>query len=137
LTSALVKAPKLHWVDIGLLRHGLAQWGPLTGEQFESFIVVEIHKWVSTSGHDARLSFYRTRSGMEVDLLIETAAGALGVEIKQRAQVYPKDLRGLAALASAFGRAWRGGLVVYQGDDIRQVDPAHDIWAVPAHRLLR
>ena len=36
LTSRLVKAPKIFWVDLGLLRHTTRQWGQLGGEMFET-----------------------------------------------------------------------------------------------------
>ncbi|MBE3071638.1 MAG: ATP-binding protein, partial [Acidobacteria bacterium] len=101
LTSTLVKAPKLYWVDLGLLRQGTRQWGPLTGALFESLVVGEIQKWVSTLGLDARLFFYRTRSGMEVDLVIDTVHGVIGVEVKSRPAAVPTDARGLVALAHA------------------------------------
>ena len=136
VTSTLVKSPKVLWVDAGLMRQGLNQWGPLTGEQFETLVIVEIHKWISTMAEDARLSFYRTRSGAEVDLLLETAGGILGVEIKRRDRVAGKDTRMLRRLAEELGDAWRGGLVVYRGATLERLDAAGDVWAVPAHRLV-
>ena len=87
LTSATVKSPKLYWMDLGLLRHGTRAWGELTGPLFETLVVSEVRKWIDTVGRDVSLSFYRTRSGREVDLLITTRAGVIGVEIKNRARV--------------------------------------------------
>ena len=136
LTSAMVKAPKLYWTDIGLLRHGTMQWGQLDGHQFETMVVVELHKWLVTAGRAAALSFYRTRSGMEVDLLVTTAAGVLGVEIKRRARVYGPDLRGLRAVGKALGARWRGGIVVTTGGEVRCLDEPAGLWQVGVERLL-
>ncbi len=136
LTSTVVKSPKLYWTDIGLLRQGTGVWGPATGPIFETLVVTEAMKWVSTSGLAADLFFYRTRSGMEVDLILSTPGGILGVEIKSRTVAHRADTRALRSLAKAAGKEWRGGLVVYSGDQIRPLVPEHDIWAVPAHRLF-
>ncbi len=136
LTSTVVKSPKLYWTDIGLLRHGSGQWGPITGDLFETLVVIELHKWFSTAACDVPMYFYRTRSGLEVDLLLEAPGGLMGIEIKSRARGHRRDTRGLRALAEHLGERWRGGLVVTRGGSLEMIDPVHRIWAVPAHRLL-
>ena len=134
LTSASVKTPKLYWTDIGLLRQGAGIWGDLTGEMFETLVVAEAHKWIETLGRDARLSFWRTRSGREVDLLVTTPEGILGLEVKGRRRIAARDTSGLRALAEALGDEWAGGLVVHRGDHVEELSPR--LWAVPAHRLF-
>ena len=134
LTSATVKSPKLYWMDLGLLRHGTRAWGELTGPLFETLVVSEARKWIDTVGRDASLWFYRTRSGREVDLLITTPAGVIGVEIKNRARVGSGDVSGLRALQTTLGGEWAGGLVVHRGEDLGEL--AAGCWAVPAHRLF-
>lgn len=136
LTSAVVKSPKLYWVDLGLWRQGTGIWGPLDGAGFETLVVSEAQKWVSTLGRDARLSFYRTHAGLEVDLLIETDQGVIGVEVKNRAEIASRDLGGLRAVAEALGPSWRGGVVVNRGSAIARLDRDHRLWAVPVWRLF-
>ena len=136
LTSRVVKSPKVYWADLGLLRQATRQWETERGELFETAVVVEVHKWVSTSARDAALTFYRTTSGLEVDLLVETARGVMGVEVKDRDQAGHADARGLRAIAKELGPRWRGGLVVHRGRRIERIDDGLGIWAVPAHRLL-
>ena len=136
LTSRLVKSPRLYWLDLGLLRSGTAQWGPPTGALFETLVVGECHKWISTLAAEARLYSYRTVSGLEVDLLAETPHGVLGIEAKNRGVVAVADGRAMAAVAEALGERWLGGLVVYRGRTIAPVRPEASIWAVPAHRLF-
>ena len=72
LTSRVVKSPKVYWADLGLLRQATRQWETERGELFETAVVVEVHKWVSTLARDVALTFYRTTSGLEVDLIVET-----------------------------------------------------------------
>ncbi|MFQ5637895.1 MAG: ATP-binding protein [bacterium] len=136
LTSSVIKAPKLYWMDIGILRQLQGNWGAATGPLFETFVVSEIYKWLRTSAVDVEPTFYRTRSGLEVDLLLSTPAGLLGIEIKSAKQVAARDFRGLRSLADALGSTWAAGLLVTRGDAIHLLDSERKIWSVPAHRLL-
>jgi len=59
----------------------------------------------------------------------------LGMEIKGRRTIVPKDIKPLKAVADALGKAWAGGMIIYRGDEIRKLaDPS--IWAVPSRRLF-
>jgi len=93
--SGEVKTPKLYWMDIGIWRHLSGFRGELSGPLFETMVVGELVKWVRTRQREVDVYFYRTRSGNEVDLLLETSSGIIGIEIKSRASPAPKDLRPL------------------------------------------
>lgn len=136
LTSRVVKSPKVYWTDVGLLRALSGHSGPLTGPLFENLVISEVVKWIRTTGSSARASFYRTRSGMEVDLLLETPSGLMGLEIKNREIVDGSDAGSLRSLAAAAGARWLCGAVVHRGATIDALDPKHRIWSIPAHRLL-
>lgn len=136
LTSQVVKSPKLYWTDLGLLRGGTERWGKLDGPQFETLVVTECKKWISTAFEPAKLFYYRTRSGQEVDLLLELPSGILGIEIKNRDTTARKDLRAQRAIAEALGDRWLGGLVVYRGRSLREIDQNFGIWEMPVHRLF-
>jgi predicted AAA+ superfamily ATPase len=136
LTSTVVKAPKMYWMDMGLLRHGTHQFGAPDGALFETMVVAELRKWSSAAGVDAELFFYRTRSGLEVDLLLETPSGVIGLEIKHRPTAVRSDARGLLAVAEALGAHWRGGIVVTSGGQLEPLVQERSIWAVPIHRLV-
>ena len=70
---------------------------PKAGQIFEAFVTEEILKGLSCSlsSHRYRCSYYRTRSGAEVDFILEGDFGLLPVEIKFSASVRN---RGLTAL---------------------------------------
>jgi uncharacterized protein len=139
LTSQVIKTPKLYWMDLGLLRHETMQLGPLDGPLFETLVISEIKKWIDTSGRPADLSFYRSTGGLEVDALIRTPYGLLGFEVKLRDTVVDSDaraLRAIAAVAKPPLERWLGGVVVYDGSEIRCIDEERAIWAIPAHRLF-
>ncbi|OGP66857.1 MAG: hypothetical protein A2W27_08390 [Deltaproteobacteria bacterium RBG_16_44_11] len=135
ITSSVVKTPKVYWTDIGLLRHLTGFKGELTGEIYETMVVGELYKWVKTSQKDTELSFYRSRSGLEVDILVETEIGIIGMEIKARKTIAPKDTTSMKDVASALGEKWRGGIVIYTGNEIRKIAEP-EIWAVPSRRLF-
>jgi hypothetical protein len=75
-----------------------------------------------------------TRNGRETDLLVTTPRGLIGIEVKNRARIAPRDASTLRALGEALGDQWVGGLVVHRGEDIADVGAG--IWGMPAHRLF-
>ncbi len=58
------------------------------------------------------------------------------MEIKSRQTVVQKDVRVMKELASRLGAKWLGGIVVYRGNEIRQIGEP-EIWAVPSRRLFQ
>lgn len=135
LTSIIVKTPKVYWLDVGLLRQLTGIQNTVTGEIYETMVVGELIKWIKSMGKDGQVYFYRTRSGLEVDLLLETRYGIIGMEIKSRKVLAQKDTTGLKHVADALGGRWRGGLLLYPGDVLKRLaDP--QIWAVPSRRLF-
>lgn len=124
--SRLVKTPKLHFLDTGLLatlredeadvlRDNKSRFGAL----LESFVVSELLKLASWS--DRRLSFshYRTRDRDEVDVIIEDRRGRIvGIEVKASATVKSDDFRGLRQLQDAVGDRFVRGLVLHDHDRV-------------------
>jgi hypothetical protein len=134
LSSTLVKTPKIYWLDIGILRYLLGLSGAGTGEIFETMVVSELYKYIKTLQHQAELYFYRTRSGLELDIIIQLPHGIIGVEIKSRNQVYPKDVSSLKEIQKHAKKDWLGGLLIYNGEEIKQL--GSQLWAVPSWRLF-
>jgi predicted AAA+ superfamily ATPase len=135
IISSVIKTPKLYWIDIGLLRRLSGQREEHSGEIYETMVVNEIFKWIKTAERNAEIFFYRTRSGMELDLLLNTENGFIGVEIKGRKMIVQSDFRPMKEIASALKKKWLGGLVIYQGDEIKKLSEP-EIWAVPSRRLF-
>ena len=135
ITSSVIKTPKLYWLDIGLLRQLTGFTGNLSGQIYETMVVAEIFKWIKTAQRDIDIYFYRTRSGLELDLLLQTKAGIMGMEIKARTSVSPIDHKTMRDIANHLGKEWVGGLIVYQGNILKKVAEPN-IWAVPSCRLF-
>jgi predicted AAA+ superfamily ATPase len=135
VTSSAIKTPKLYWLDIGIVRSLSGFRGDLSGEIYETMVVSEMIKWMKTVQRQEEIYFYRTRSGLELDILLQTKKGMIGMEIKARSSVAPADLRPMREVAQGLGKEWRGGLVVYLGNSIRKVGEPN-LWAVPSRRLF-
>lgn len=135
ITSSVIKTPKLYWLDIGLLRQLSGQRGEYSGEIYETMVVDELYKWIKTAQINAEMYFYRTRSGLELDLLIQTEQGLIGIEIKGRQTIVQSDIRPMKEIGAILGKKWVGGVVVYQGNEIKKLSEP-DIWAVPSRRLF-
>jgi predicted AAA+ superfamily ATPase len=136
ITSQVVKTPKVFWMDCGLLRllTGRVQDAPMDGHFFESYVASELLKLMRTLQTDAQLFYYRTRSGLEVDFLVQPPHGLLAIEVKGRDAVGRTDIASMKRLADKLGKRWLGGLVVYQGDRLEELESG--CWAVPSYRLL-
>jgi predicted AAA+ superfamily ATPase len=109
--------------------------GDLSAEIYETMVVSEIIKWMKTVQRQEEIYFYRTRSGLELDILLQTEKGLIGMEIKARTAVAPADLRAMREVAKGLGKEWRGGLVVYLGNTIQKVGEPN-LWAIPSRRLF-
>jgi predicted AAA+ superfamily ATPase len=121
----IVKTPKLHFLDAGLLAsvRGLtfdrvkADRGTF-GALLESFVFSEVLKLITAS--DLRLIPYhfRDRDKREVDIVLERDDGRIvGIEVKASATVKASDFAGLRALAEASGDRFAFGVVLYDSAD--------------------
>ena len=135
ITSSTIKTPKLYWVDVGLLRQLDGFRSEHFGQVYETMVVGEFIKWIRTAQKQAEIYFYRTRSGMELDLLIQTGAGLIGIEIKSRKTYAKSDLRAMKEISKRLGSEWRGGLLVNQGNVLRKIDEPN-MWVIPSRRLF-
>jgi hypothetical protein len=125
-TTRLVKTPKLHFFDSGLVCHllgirspGELQRHPLRGAIFESWVVSEIVKARAHRGVPPSLCFYRDRKGNEVDAVLEVGHTRIAVEVKSgatlAADVWGPVERMAAALGAGPGGAEVERVVVYGG----------------------
>lgn len=124
--NRLVKTPKLHFLDTGLLgmlrdadveeiHLDRTRFGPI----LESFVVSEILKLSAWSERKLTFSHFRTKDQDEVDLVIEDRRGrVIGIEVKASATVRAQDFRGLRQLQEAVGDRFVQGLVLHDHDRV-------------------
>jgi uncharacterized protein len=133
----LVKAPKVFLPDTGLLAHlaglteqGIAALPGLPGSLVETFVLGELLKHLAFSDQRLMLWHYRTQSGLEVDFVLESPAGAVtGIEVKASGSIDGKDFNGLRALANDLPQRFQRGIVLYCGREI--VPFAANLFAIP------
>lgn len=142
--SRLIKTPKLHFLDSGLLaalredeEQALRQDRSRLGAVLESFVVSELLKLASWSERRVSLSHYRTKDQDEVDVVIEDRRGRIvGIEVKASATVRPQDFRGLRQLQEAVGDRFVRGLVLHDHDRVTpfgeklQAAPLSVLWTM-------
>lgn len=139
----LVKTPKLHFLDAGLLaavrgsnidrlRNDRTPWGAI----LESFVYGELLKQASWA--DSQISFYhyRDKDQVEVDVVMENEAGDIvGVEVKGAATVNSSDFKGLERIAHSAPQNFKLGIVLYDGDQVLPFGPK--MFAAPISSLWK
>lgn len=120
-SKRLVKSPKMHFLDTGLLCRLLGIYDasslathPLRGAIFESFVVSEVRKSLLNRGIRPNLYFWRTSGGQEVDLLIESGSALVPVEVKSSSTLHSEFFRGLEQFSILSGSG--AGVLVHGGD---------------------
>lgn len=107
----LTAHPKFYFFDTGITnsinRRLLAPPDPLLrGRLFEQWVVLETHRLLSYKQSEARLFYWRTNMGAEVDLLIEKHGKIIAAcEIKASRNVSRADLSGLRAFSEDYPKA--------------------------------
>jgi len=137
----LVRTPKLHFLDSGLLAALLrtsaadieqdrSKLGPL----LEDFVHGEVAKAIALSDEPADVSHYRDKDGVEVDLVLERSPGAIvGIEVKAGGTARPRDFNGLRHLQKAAGNRFACGVLLHDGRRIQQIAPR--LFAMPVKTL--
>lgn len=139
--SRIVKTPKIQFLDSGLLSTlvdlttaSAARGRALFGRVLESYVYSELLKQATWAEGSYALFAYRDKDQLEVDFVIENAAGQIvGVEVKAAASVSAGDLAGLKRLAALSGKQFVAGLVLYDGNDMLPI--GERLWAVPISTL--
>lgn len=114
--------------DLGLLELGVAagllgmtsarlrKIGAPLGKLLEGFVAMEIARQLTWSSSRAELSHYRTRDGIEVDIVLENTLGeVVAVEVKASATPSVDDFRGIRHLADRIGDDLIAGFVLHTG----------------------
>ena len=123
LNKRLVKTPKVYFTDVGMLCYltGLrdpehAAAGPLAGAIMETAVLSEIVKSLTHRGIDPQVYFWRTSTGMEVDLVIETRAKLVPIEVKLSSTPRPAMASSIKTFQKDFDDRALPGYVIHPGE---------------------
>lgn len=131
IRKRLVKAPKVYVRDTGLLhsllgmtftRHALLTH-PRAGASFETFCLEQIILHARLRDPGAEAFYYRTHTGVEVDLVLSLRGHLIPIEIKLGLGV--PDVRPLAIGMSDIGAT--RGFVVNAGTGMRKIRPGIEL----------
>jgi len=130
----LVKAPKIHFIDQGVLRAILQKRGTMNGNEYESAIIAEIYKQSKTSSLPITCYHFRTQDGREVDLLLEAEDYYIAIEIKTTENVNRSDARHLIDLQSFLNKPLKHSFIL--SNDVRTHYITENITAIHAAAFL-
>jgi uncharacterized protein len=117
--------PKFFWFDAGVFV-ATRPAGPLdrpeeiAGAALEGLVAQHLRAWIDYTGSDFSLSFWRTKSGNEVDFVVYGRDGFWAIEVKHSAAIRPADLRGLRAFREDYPEATLR--LLYRGRETLDLD---------------
>ena len=148
LGKRIAAYPKVHVIDsglagwlLGLSAAKVSSRDPAVLTEFghlvETFAVGEILKQVSWSEEAVTAAYFRTQSGDEVDLVLETWDGRVaGFEVKAGSRVQDTDLSGLRLLRDRLGERFIAGFLLnlgelaYRKEERILVMPLSGLWSL-------
>jgi hypothetical protein len=125
-SKRLIKMPKLHFYDSGLIcwllgirDSGQLETHPLRGAIFESWVVSEIVKQRFNRGEPNGVYFFRDKSGLECDALVQGRKSWKIVEIKAGQTIASDWSASAAKVSELFVKAKQkaSSIVVYGGTE--------------------
>lgn len=135
--SRIIKAPKTHFIDSGLLaslnritKEKLDSYYSISGPLLETWVYSELLKIINLKQEDWNIFHYRDKDQVEVDFVLENSDNkVIGIEVKASSTVRSQDFKGLRKLASLAKKDWISGLIVYNGDHCLSF--GENLWAIP------
>lgn len=119
--ARLVRHPKGYLRDSGVLHHFLhirdtdhLLTHPALGGSWEGMVIEQILRGLQALDVVVEASYYRTRTGSEVDLILEGDFGLVPIEIKHSQRLSARELAGLKQFMQERDCAW--GFVITNGE---------------------
>jgi predicted AAA+ superfamily ATPase len=119
-TKRLARTVKVYLCDTGLA--GLLSPTDFDKNLVETWAAAEIRKALATATWHTYLWNFRTRTGREVDFLLEREYRVVGVDVLWKKEFGPGDLAGLRSCREALGDRFRMGVLLYRGTEAVAVD---------------
>ena len=133
----LISQKKFYFFDAGVFR-AIRPVGPLDsdaeidGPALETLVLQELRAVNDNHDYGYQISFWRTRSSLEVDFVLYGPRGLLAIEIKRSTQIQPKDTRALREFKKDYPPA--KCFVFYGGPSPVYMD---DVTVLPVEHALR
>lgn len=128
---------KFYFFDAGVFRT-LRPKGPVDvregfeGAALEGLVAQHLRAWIAYGNRDAKIYYWRTRSGGEVDFVVYGEAGFWAIEVKNTTRVRPENLGSLKSFAEDYPEC--EPLLLYRGRERLKIDR---IQCLPVEEFLR
>jgi len=140
-TTRLLKSPKLYWADPGLAAFLMGHYTSAgiknereAGALFENLVVMHLRSLTDLLIPPARIHYWRTVSGTEVDFVVEQGQGLVAIEVKLSVTAHYRDIAGLNRFLKDHSKC-KAGVLIYAGDEIVRL--GERIVALPWQALAR
>jgi uncharacterized protein len=122
---AVVASKKFYYFDTGVFqairpRGVLEDKSTVVGAALEGLVAQHLRAWIAYSLKPAKLSFWRTRTGSEVDFVLYGEDVFVAMEVKNTMSVRRSDLRGLKSFRQDYPEAKL--VFLYRGDEDSVID---------------
>ncbi len=112
--------PKFYYFDAGVYRAIRPQsledpHSDIEGPALEGLVAQHLAAWCDYTSGENTLSFWRTRSGVEVDFVLHSPLGFWAIEVKNSLTISLNDLRSLKTFLEDYPEA--KGIFLYRGTD--------------------
>jgi uncharacterized protein len=121
----LIKAPKLFFLDSGLLSH-IRRFDPdnppedrmVFGALLENFVLGELMKQSGWAEDKPRIYHLRSSEGLEVDFILESwDRKIVAIEVKAGATIHYDWVKPIKAVSQALGSDFVQGIILYTGNE--------------------
>ncbi|MDR1975041.1 MAG: AAA family ATPase [Bacteroidales bacterium] len=108
LKRRIIQAPKFYYFDVGITnyllnRKNLQPGSTDFGQAFEQFVILEIMAYLNYTNNENKMSYWRTSTGIEVDIILGDAKVA--IEVKSSSEVQPRHIKGVNLFAEEYPAA--------------------------------
>ena len=130
--KTIVKRPKLYFYDtsivcslLGIRNAAQIKNHPLRGAIFEGMVITELLKNRTNAGMPVNLSFWRDKTGREIDVIVDNDNTQFPIEIKSGKTIHDEFLKNIEYWKSMSG--FKKGLVLYAGKENQKRSKGTDI----------
>jgi predicted AAA+ superfamily ATPase len=121
-TKRLIKSPRMYWGDTGVALH-LAAGGEPGVAHLENIVLSDLLVWRSARLEPTEISYWRTETREEVDLVIEAGDQLIPIEVKSTSKPRLSDAAHLRTFQKEYADRTRAGLLLHDGTSI--------VWLAP------
>lgn len=133
----VIKRPKFYFFDCGVFqairpRGVLDSQAEIEGQALETLVLQQLLAINENQQLEYQLSYWQTREGIEVDIILYGPNGFIAIEVKRSNKIRKQDLQGLKLFSKEYPEAKK--IILYLGEEERL---EQDIQILPVEIFLK